>query len=112
MGPMVNLKRSLGESVKLVVHVDKSSESHPYMDHFDGSESLFKYTSKSGRPNTEALVAETLQKVGTDNEFYICGPEQWMDDVQKTLLAKGAKKVVCEVFGSQLATGCPFFASG
>jgi nitric oxide dioxygenase len=109
--PMVNLKRSLGESVKFVVHVDKSPESHPYKDHFDGSDSLFMYTSESGRPTAEALVAKTLEKAGKDNEFYICGPEQWMDNVQKTLLAKGAKKVVCEVFGSQLATGCPFFAS-
>jgi nitric oxide dioxygenase len=107
--PMVNLKRSLGDSVKLVVHVDRSPESHPYQDFFEGTESIFKYTSVSGRPTAEDLAAETLEKAGTDNEFFICGPEKWMDDVQKALLAKGAKKVICEVFGSQLATGCPFF---
>jgi len=107
--PMVNLKRSLGDSVKLVVHVDRTPESHPYRDFFEGTECLFKYTKIDGRPTAEALAAETLDKAGTDNEFFICGPEQWMDDVQKVLLAKGAKKVVCEVFGSQLATGCPFF---
>ena len=32
------------------------------------------------------------------------------DEVQKELLEAGAKKVMCEVFGSQMATGCPFFA--
>jgi len=109
--PMVNLNRSLGDSVKLVVHIDKTPESHPYKDAFDGKESIFKYTSVSGRPAAEDLAAETIEKAGTDNEFFICGPEKWMDDVQAALLAKGAKKVICEVFGSQLATGCPFFAS-
>lgn len=111
--PMVNLRRSIGdENIKLVVHVDRTPESHPYKDAFAGLETLFKYTSEGGRPSAADLVKETLEKAGTDNEFYICGPEAWMDDVQAELLAKGAKKVVCEVFGSQLATGCPFFAGG
>merc|ERR1711935_323890 len=105
------MKRSLNENVQLVVHVDRSEESHPYREVFEDSKTLYKYTSVGGRPTAEDLVAETLEQAegGTDNEFFICGPEQWMDDVQKALLAKGAKKVVCEVFGSQLATGCPFF---
>jgi len=107
--PMVNLKRNLGDSIKLVVHVDRSPESHAYQDFFEGTESLYKYTSAGGRISAEDLVAETLEKVGTDNEFYICAPTQLMDDIQKALLAKGAKKVICEVFGSQLSTGCPFF---
>jgi len=107
--PMVNLKRALGDAVKLVVHVAKSAEQHAYREFFEDSPTLTKYTSQTGRPTAESLVAETLEKVGTDNEFFICGPEQWMDDVQKVLLEKGAKKVVCEVFGSQLSTGCPFF---
>jgi len=107
--PMVNLKRALGDAVKLVVHVAKSPEKHAYRKFFEDSSNIFKYTSQTGRPTAESLVEETLEKVGTDNDFFICGPEQWMDDVQKVLLAKGAKKVVCEVFGSQLSTGCPFF---
>merc|ERR1711937_215113 len=107
--PMVNLKRAQGDAVKLVVHVDKSPEQHPYREFFEDSPNLFKYTSQTGRPTAASLVEETLEKVGTDNEFFICGPEKWMDDIQKELLAKGAKKVVCEVFGSQLSTGCPFF---
>merc|ERR1712224_793519 len=110
--PMVNFKRSMGDSVKLIVHVDKTPESHPYKEFFDGSsDTLFKYTSITGRPTAKDLATETIEKAGKDNEFFICGPEKWMDDVQKELLAQGAKKVVCEVFGSQLATGCPFFQS-
>jgi len=108
--PMVNLKRSLGDAVKLVVHVNRSVEDYPYREFFEkDSPTLTKYTSETGRPTAESLVAETLEKVGTDHEFFICGPEKWMDDVQKELLKKGAKKVICEVFGSQLSTGCPFF---
>mmetsp|Transcript_27504 Transcript_27504/g.59107 ORF Transcript_27504/g.59107 Transcript_27504/m.59107 type:complete len:488 (+) Transcript_27504:68-1531(+) len=110
--PMVNMKRKLGDSLKLVVHVDRYPESHPYREFFEedsNSKTLFKYTRVTGRPTVEDLVGETLEMAGTDNEFFICGPEKWMMDVQEALMAKGAKKVVCEVFGSQLATGCPFF---
>mmetsp|Transcript_32273 Transcript_32273/g.59182 ORF Transcript_32273/g.59182 Transcript_32273/m.59182 type:complete len:453 (+) Transcript_32273:165-1523(+) len=110
--PMVNMKRKLGDSLKLVVHVDRRPESHPYREFFEedsNSKTLFKYTRVTGRPTVEDLVGETLEMAGMDNEFFICGPEKWMMDVQEALMAKGAKKVVCEVFGSQLATGCPFF---
>lgn len=113
--PMVNFLRNLGkENVKLIVHVDKTPESHPYKGFFDesGIETLFKYTrTGNGRPTIADLVKETLAKAGKDNEFYICGPAQWMEDLSKELLANGAKKVICEVFGSQFATGCPFFQS-
>merc|ERR1711937_169838 len=108
--PMVNLKRNLDKNVQLVVHVDRAPETHPYKEFFGkDSPTLTKYTSETGRPTAESLVAETLERVGTENEFFICGPESWMDDVQKELLKNGAKKVICEVFGSQLSTGCPFF---
>ena len=109
--PMVNLSRALGDSVKCVVHVDRSAANHPYKAMFAGKDSIFKYTSETGRPTAEALADETIAKAGKDNDFYICGPEAWMDPLQQALLAKGAKKVCCTVFGSQLATGCPFFQS-
>ncbi|VEU41738.1 unnamed protein product [Pseudo-nitzschia multistriata] len=111
--PMVNFQRVLGDRVKLVVHVDRAEETHPYKAFFEesGAETLFKYTSATGRPKASDLAQETIDKVGKDHEFFICGPESWMEDVQAELLSRGAKKVVCEVFGSQLATGCPFFAS-
>jgi len=116
--PMINLYKSDKTDVKLIVHVDKTPEAHPYKDLFDefdydnkNCSTLFKYSKIDGkRTSAEDLVAETIAKAGTDNEFFICGPEKWMDDVQKELQSKGAKKVICEVFGSQLATGCPFFA--
>lgn len=112
--PMVNLYKSTKTDVKLIVHVDKTPEGHPYKSYFDdetdGTETLFKYSKSDGRVSAEDLVAQTLEKSGTENDFYICGPEKWMDAIQQELQAKGARKVICEVFGSQLATGCPFFA--
>jgi len=110
---MVNLQRSLGEAVRLVVHVDRSEAAHPYRDFFEGcgAPTLFKYTSVGGRPAPTDLVGEILDRAGTDNEFFICGNEKWMNEMQAELVARGAKKVICEVFGSQLATGCPFFSA-
>jgi nitric oxide dioxygenase len=111
--PMLNFKRSLGEKVKLSVHVDSTPGSFAYQSFFaESGPVLEKFTQTPGskRPTAQALVAETLEKAGADNDFYLCGPESWMDDIQKELLKQGAKKVMCEVFGSQLATGCPFCA--
>jgi len=112
--PMINFKRSLGDQVKLTVHVDSTPEAYAYRKLFAEGPLLEKFTRTPGarRPTVQSLVAETLQKAGKDNTFYICGPEEWMEQVQGELLKQGAKKVMCEVFGSQLATGCPFFQSG
>lgn len=110
--PMINLYQACKENVALVAHVDATPESHPRKSDFEGSKTLFKYTKVDGgsRPETKAFVEEMISEAGgKDHEFFICGPEKFMDDVQKELLSQGAKKVVCEVFGSQLATGCPFF---
>jgi len=110
--PMINFKRSLGDKVKLTVHVDSTPESYAYRKLFAEGPLLEKFTRTPGarRPTVQSLVTETLQSAGKENTFYICGPEEWMEEVQKELLKQGAKKVMCEVFGSQLATGCPFFA--
>mmetsp|Transcript_18568 Transcript_18568/g.42454 ORF Transcript_18568/g.42454 Transcript_18568/m.42454 type:complete len:425 (+) Transcript_18568:187-1461(+) len=120
--PMVNFQRTLGSlnKLKLCVHVDANPESHPYRDHFKSSDSLGpgkimeKYSRTPGgkRLSAKELVSETLNNIDIDinHNFYICGPEKWMDAVQNELVGKkGVKKIMCVVFGSQLATGCPFF---
>lgn len=107
--PMLAFDRALGDQVKLRVHVDKAPESHAYRSLFQGQK-LEKYSLAGGRTSSQDLVSETLDKAGKDNVFYICGPEKWMDEVQAELLKQGATKVKCEVFGSQLGTGCPFMA--
>eukprot|EP00933_Yihiella_yeosuensis_P068876 TRINITY_DN7490_c0_g1_i4.p1 TRINITY_DN7490_c0_g1~~TRINITY_DN7490_c0_g1_i4.p1 ORF type:complete len:428 (-),score=97.41 TRINITY_DN7490_c0_g1_i4:438-1721(-) len=108
--PMVAFNRALTGKVKLAVHVDKTPESFAYRSEFAGIPTLEKFTGTQGRTSSEALVRETLEMAGANNTFYICGPEHWMNEVQSELLKKGANKVMCEVFGSQLATGCPFAA--
>jgi len=113
--PMVNFKKSLADKVKLTVHVDSKPEAYAYRELFADSGDLlekFTRTPDGKRPTSEELVSEIIDKVGTKNNFYICGPEKWMDEIQAELVKRGADKVMCEVFGSQLATGCPFMASG
>jgi len=108
--PMVNFSRALGEKVKLVVHVDKTPESAVYRQQFiDARHPMMEvFTKRDGRPSVANLVKVACAKAGTDNNFYVCGPEKWMEEVQSELMKQGAKRVSCEVFGSQLATGCPF----
>lgn len=109
--PMVNFARTLGAKVALVVHVDKTEAAHAFKAELEKYKTLFKYTEGGTRPKAESLAKETVEKVGTDHCFYICGPPAWMNEMQAELLKLGAKKVMCEVFGSQLATGCPFAAA-
>jgi len=115
--PMINFRRVLGSKVRLCVHVDSTPEAHAYRDFFqsaatsDESMIMNKYTRVPGgkRPSVEELVNEISAAVGVNHHFYICGPENWMMEMQGGLVERKAKVVTCEVFGSQLATGCPFF---
>lgn len=108
--PMVNLKKCLGDKVKLTAHVDHAAESYAFRDLFavGGLEKLSNVI--GGRTSAADLAAEILAKAGPENTFFICGPAEWMNQVQKELRDHGAKEVLCEVFGSQMATGCPFRA--
>jgi nitric oxide dioxygenase len=110
--PMVNFSKALGNNVKLAVHVDRTPESSAYRDFFaaSGQPLLEKFTKQpGGRVSPKDLVQETIEKAGRDNNFYICGPPSWMEEVSAELMKAGAKSVETEVFGSQLAqSGCPF----
>merc|ERR1740121_3595516 len=113
--PMVNFSKALGKNLKLAVHVDRTPESFAYRSLLaaSGQPLLEKFTKAQGggRPSPKALVQETIQKAGTDNNFYICGPPSWMEQISAELQKAGAKSVMTEVFGSQLAqSGCPFQA--
>ena len=109
--PMVNFARALGDKTALVVHVDKTEAAHAFKAEFEPYKTLFKYTDGGARPSVASVAKETIEAAGTGHCFYICGPPAWMKEMQAELLTLGAKKVMCEVFGSQLATGCPFAAS-
>jgi len=114
--PMVNFSRALGKKVKLAVHVDRDPESFAYRSLLaeSGQPLLEKFTKAkdgngSGRISANVLVQETVEKAGVENNFYICGPPSWMEEVAAELQKAGAKSVSTEVFGSQLAmSGCPF----
>jgi len=116
--PMVNFAKALGDSAKLMVHVDRTRESFAYRDLFADQLKvplLEKFTQQQGlgRASPKALALETIERAGKDNNFYICGPPAWMEQVSAELQSAGAKRVMTEVFGSQLAqSGCPFKAEG
>lgn len=124
--PMLNFQRKLAASdkLKLMVHVDSKPESFGHRDFFRNSDTcgpekmMERFTRVPGgkRLSAKELVGQVLAKVNDGSSikhhFYICGPEKWMLDIQEELQGKkGVKKVMCEVFGSQLATGCPFFTN-
>merc|ERR1719343_1640864 len=87
--PMVNFSKALGSNVKLAVYVDRTPESSAYRDLFaeSGQPLLEKFTKAqgSGRPSPAALVQETIEKAGVDNNFYICGPPSWMAQISTEL---------------------------
>lgn len=111
IAPMVNLHRACKENVALVAHVDATPESHARRGDFAGTKTLFRYTKVDGkpRPKTQEFVDEVITEAdGLDHDFYVCGPEKFVEYVKEELQYLGAKKVVCEVFGYKVATGCPF----
>jgi nitric oxide dioxygenase len=114
--PMINLKRTLGDKVKIVVHVDRTPEHYPCRQFFAENDTnhiktMEKYTQANGRIGPKDLAHEMIDTVGTNHTFYVFGPSVWMKDLQQALLDLGASKVMCEVFGSQIGSGCPFHAT-
>lgn len=118
--PMLNFQRTLGEKLKLCVHLDTDDQSHPYLDYFKSAENCgpekminkYSYGKRDGSVSAKELVEEIVEKIGHDqsHHFYVCGPSKWMEEIQQELLGKkGVKKIMYEVYGSQLASKCPFF---
>lgn len=89
--PMVALLRELGPRVVLSAHVDKSEETHAFRDLFEavGVLTQVQYTRKNGRPPRD-IGARLARLVGTDHDWYICGPRGFMSDAVDTLSDAGA----------------------
>jgi nitric oxide dioxygenase len=111
---MVNIARTLGDDrVKLVTQVDKNPEDYPFRDFFGRFPRIETFTSGLAvRPTAADLAQQVVAKVGLNHTFFMCGPEAWMEELQAELLRLGVYRVKCSVMGSQLATSCPFQASG
>ncbi len=106
---MKAFKQGLGNQVKQFLHVDKAPSNVPFLDFFESTNSgknTFHYTSQ-GRPNVPATIHELIQKTGTDNMFYICGPPLFMRDCAHALGKGGvsSSKIAWEAFSPQLS--CP-----
>jgi len=105
--PMMSLGTHFGSKVQLIVHVDKSPESHPHVDHFQDWEDrqLFRYTSANGQTDPKVLAAEIKKRVGVSHGFYLCGPPLWMAGMKEALTSLNVGNVYFEAFMPQL--GCP-----
>ena len=106
---MKALKQGLGNQVKHFLHVDKAPSNVPFLDFFESTNSgknTFHYSSQ-GRPNVPAMIQELIQKTGSDNMFYLCGPPLFMRDCAHALVKGGVStsNFVWEAFSPQLS--CP-----
>lgn len=122
--PCFALLREYGSGiVKAAFHVERSVSMHAYREAFleSGIECAFFYTADAGRPKLavelQKLVA--MDGVGTEAEFYICGPKTFMTEAQGVLAGLGALSVFSEIFGTGSLPPptaarqgqCPFAAS-
>ena len=106
---MKAFKQGLGDQVKQFLHVDKAPSKIPFMDFFESTNSgknTFHYTAQ-GRPNVSAIIQELIEKTGTDNMFFVCGPPLFMRDCAHALGKGGvsSSKIAWESFSPQLS--CP-----
>jgi len=99
-----SLLESYPAQVKLLLHVDKSEESHPFRDDIlaCGVKTHFVYTNASGRPDAKTLIEEVLQPYLTECDFYLCAPCGLQSIMKHELEASGAKSVNINVFGPAL----------
>lgn len=105
--PMLALFQELGPRVKMVAHVDKTEDMHPFRQRFAGSDCQVQvhYTRREGRPPRD-LAAKLAKAVGTDHHWFICGPSSFMCDAMRSLVGAGvaADHIHHEAFAPQL---CP-----
>jgi ferredoxin-NADP reductase len=106
---MKAFKQGLGDRVKHFLHVDKTPSSVPFLDFFESTnigKNTFYYTSQC-RPNVPAIIQELIQKTGTNNKFYMCGPPLFMRDCAHALGKGGvsSSNIAWEAFSPQLS--CP-----
>jgi len=92
------------KKLRMVVHVDKTEETHPFRQEFidSGVNTHFHYTCKHGRPSAANLVDKVKPHLA-DCNVYVCGPKGFLDDMKAALSEAGAQNVHFDVFGPTLA---------
>eukprot|EP00929_Paragymnodinium_shiwhaense_P041794 TRINITY_DN21704_c0_g1_i5.p1 TRINITY_DN21704_c0_g1~~TRINITY_DN21704_c0_g1_i5.p1 ORF type:complete len:444 (-),score=74.64 TRINITY_DN21704_c0_g1_i5:317-1648(-) len=110
--PMLALMQDPYSKVVMASHVDKDEEAFPLRQQYVSNNCFCEvhFTRKAGRPPKD-FAAQIAHRVGTQHDWYICGPASFMVDVMRSLVRVGvdSSKIHFEVFGPQL---CPFAAAG
>jgi nitric oxide dioxygenase len=106
--PMFALLQALGpKRVVVAAHVDKREETHAFRHKFleTGVAVQVHYTSEQGRP-TPDIAARLAKTVGTEHDWYLCGPGGFMCDAMRALSGAGVDpdRIHHESFGPRL---CP-----
>jgi len=113
--PMVAFYRSCKSQVKAVCHLDQSRERHACREVFETCPvKVYHYSkSKEGRPNLTGLATKLAKAGGTNADYYICGPNSFMENMEDALRMLGCNSIHAEVFGTgsvptNSKTKCPF----
>jgi len=103
--PMKCFNECFPGQVKLILHVDKNEEAHPFKEEMLASNARthFVYTEKSGRPVAKKLVENIIKPYLTECNFYLCGPGPFLEEWKIALEEAGAKSVNLDIFGPVLA---------
>jgi nitric oxide dioxygenase len=101
--PMKSFLDAVPDKIRLAIHVDKSEAAHPFRTEFKDAnvKTHVHYTSKSGRPSPQILMKDLMPFV-QECDFFLCGPGGFLQEMKEALMAAGAKRVHCDVFGPML----------
>jgi nitric oxide dioxygenase len=101
--PVVALQNMKELCVKRVVHVDKTPDSHAFLDIQNKAPShRFFYTQGAGEPFyylVNEIASAATNGIDGDAAYYVCGPPPLMRDIKKSLHTMGVDDVRCEMFG-------------
>lgn len=101
--PMASLVQTLGSRVKAAYHVDKNQARHPCHDVFDQANLPFFetwYTESQGKPDCAKIATQLVKAANKDADYYICGPNSFMQAMERHLAKQNCTHVYTEVFGT------------
>ncbi|GBG29561.1 Flavohemoprotein [Hondaea fermentalgiana] len=101
--PMLAFLQSLPRSrIAGALHVDRSKARHAFDAIFQDAKLPFYKTvySSEGAPDVSALAKELVEATGPDADYYVCGPNSFMADIEGALREQNVSSVISEVFGT------------
>jgi len=101
--PMSAFLRSLPhEKIAGAIHVETDRRRFAFREDFEnGNLPFFKFCETGeGKADVISLAEEAVANVGTEADFFLCGPSSFMAEFEAALEKQGCKSIVSEVFGT------------